>query len=294
MAAATTGAVTFTLATVSTGTHTYAMGDVAGNLYTDALMANQLTVVEGMSWHRITDDVGALTGNVLTTFGTPVQTDDTTLVFGGTLVQSLSAGQVLKVYDGSTALTGSVSFAGNGKDWTFTTPTLQTGTHVLSLQVENTSAPGVSLLTLGSQSVTVQSSDPVVEMINNNGISLNSTGQLLDLTMLPNTHAINQVTLNQASNVLKLNLSDVLSAQVDAFTNLAEWGGALSAGAHQMVVKGAGTVNMTDGVWRADGVIAYTTDTTSTHYNVYSHVSGSVIDAQLLLAENVTRTGMVI
>jgi len=110
-------------------------------------------VEQSLSIDSLTDDVGLLTGNVLTM--SLLNTDDTLPTISGTLGSALGTNEVLVVYDGTTSLGNAVVTTANGSTtWTFSpTTALTTGTHTLKVQIENTTALGLPVI--DSKSVTV-------------------------------------------------------------------------------------------------------------------------------------------
>ena len=112
------------LAGGSTHTYTAVVADAAGNEGTPsagfALTVDTSAPTQTIAISSYADDAGSITGN----FGSGVPTDDTTPVLNGTLGAPLAAGEVVRIYEGTT-LVGTATVTGN--TWTFATPTLADG-----------------------------------------------------------------------------------------------------------------------------------------------------------------------
>ncbi len=116
-----------------------AAGDSTGTAGKVVSMSPTLTVATGLPTQTviissIADDVST-NGSVTGAVSTGATTDDTTPMLSGTLSAALNAGEQLAVYDGATKL-GNAQVTGT--NWTYTTPTLASGAHSFTAQVEKT------------------------------------------------------------------------------------------------------------------------------------------------------------
>ncbi|CAA2101397.1 Ig-like domain-containing protein [Variovorax paradoxus] len=112
------------LANGTTHTYTAVVADAAGNEGTPsagfALTVDTVAPVQTVAIASYADNAGGTVGN----FGSGVPTDDTTPVLNGTLSAPLGAGEVVRIYEGST-LVGTATV--NGNTWSFATPVLADG-----------------------------------------------------------------------------------------------------------------------------------------------------------------------
>ena len=182
-----TGAWTYTTAALSKGLHSFSVyaQDVAGNL-SGGFAARSVTVDStavgvGPGISTVTDDVGAVTGNV----ANGATTDDNTLQLDGTADANAT---VTILFDRFMVL-GTVTADGSGA-WTYTTPALSNGFHVLSAySMDNTghstalSERSVNVATSGNTSPGA----PVISTVTDNVPQV--TGDV------PNGHTTNDSTL---------------------------------------------------------------------------------------------------
>ncbi|KNC17650.1 hypothetical protein AC790_01395 [Pantoea sp. RIT-PI-b] len=178
--AGSTGAWTFTTATLSNGTHplSVTVTDAAGNTSAASATVSIIvdTVAPAASTLVITNDV---TGTVVPSGGA---TNDTTPTLSG----SAEVGSRVSIFDGGTLL-GTVT-VGSGGTWSFTTGTLAQGTHPLSVTVTD-AAGNVSGTTAASVTIDTVAPAAVTNLVaaNNNGstaIAIPNNGATNDSTPL--------------------------------------------------------------------------------------------------------------
>jgi hypothetical protein len=113
--------------------------DIAGNAGTTATQAYTLdtsTVSATASIDTVTDNVGAIQGDMIANSRTA--TDDTSLALAGTITGTMNTGDLVVIYDGATRL-GTATISGSA--WTYTDSTLTNG-HITSYTAKVENAAG--------------------------------------------------------------------------------------------------------------------------------------------------------
>ncbi|MFQ8413261.1 beta strand repeat-containing protein [Pseudomonas ogarae] len=116
---------TATLVNGSSHTYTAVVADAAGN---EGTVSSGLTLTVDTTAPTVTTSISSYTDNQGTlqgTFASGSSTDDTTPVLNGSLSAALSAGEVVRIYEGSTLL-GAATVTGT--TWTFALPVVAIGT----------------------------------------------------------------------------------------------------------------------------------------------------------------------
>ncbi len=281
---------------LSAGTHTLtarventATGAQGASIGTYVIVERPITL-------KVTDNVGALQGDVLS-FDRAV-TDDTSLLLSGSIGTPLLLNGLniplerVRVYDNG-------NFVGNatvnGTEWSYNLTGLTAGSHH-DISVRVTDLTGLIYTVATGGSFDVASSDlattPSTQYTSNGSVAAFTLGghaNLLDLTLVGGAAQPNiDVVKAGSDNTVKLALADVLQGGTNVFNSSSGWTGVNGTGKHQMVIEGStgSTVNVTDGSWSSVGSTSYNGNT----YTVYEN---STHLAQLLIDTHLTRSGTV-
>jgi hypothetical protein len=165
------------LANGSTHTYTAVVADAAGN---QGAASGGFTLTIDTTAPAQTAAIATYTDNAGTNqgpFGSGTSTDDTTPVLNGTLSAALSAGDVVRIYDGAT-LVGTATVAGTA--WTFAPPALANGsshsyTAVVADPAGNESAPSAPF-TLAVDTTPPAQSALIVSYTDDVGLNLGPFG----------------------------------------------------------------------------------------------------------------------
>jgi len=237
----------------------------------------------------ITDDIGAVQGNVLNSSGTTT-TDDSSLTYSGSLAQALEAGQVIHVYNHSTYL-GLATVSDSGREWTFQATEARVDTQKLRFQIEDAAKPGVGLLST-TASVETAASETLSDQVSSNTLKFGSNNQTIDLTKIdgssgqPRFSAINMD--NAGSDIVILDIDDVLASAAGVFTDTQGYEGLGSDGRKQIGIEGdvGDKIEVKGSGWEAAGSVTVS-DTT---YAVFNYGDS----AQLLIDLDLERLGAVL
>ena len=252
----------------------------------EASAAFDLTLQE-IKLTSITDDVGAVQGNILNSDGTGSDTGDATQTYGGTLALALQEGQKVGVYAHAVFL-GYAEVTGT--QWTFTTSELGQDNRTMIFKIETTADPKV---VLASTEASVNTT--VSDTLSDNILTVGGYDRTIDLTKvagLEQQPRIDSVNLEDGiegtgSNKIILDIDDVLAAGTDLFNSANGWEGLESNGRNQIHIDG--DQDDVIGVQGTDWVSAGTVTFGGTVYLIYNNGN----NAQLLIDDELIRLGTV-
>ena len=294
----------FTTPVLSTGLHSLVarVEDPATGATGANASAYAVRVHSGLNM-AITDDVGATQGSMVS----GSSSDDLRLTFSGTLDVALPAsGEDVAVYATNVA-TGVTSRLGTatvtGTSWSLTpSADMAAGTYVFKAMVQTAgdSTGNAGRVVSQSQQVTLTATDTTFSAITNtdpvSGLSVKTLAVAAGTTLDLNTYSHSEINVLNlgAGATAKIDLADVLQTTSSLFTAGTFASTMKSGGLQQMVINGSSTSSV---VVQADagGTVwtkAASTVSNSGHtYDVYNNSNGL---AQLLIDQQMQRSGAVI